>query len=68
MMRLNYNTVMHLKDEDGMSNSEDFDQTAPGRVYTVCPDMSVQKLWIIKVLRKGTTVKLLNIWTPEKLL
>ena len=37
-----------------MANSEDTDQTAPQIsliwVYTVCPGLPVQKLWIITVV------------------
>ena len=39
---------MHPKDAHGMVNSIDPDQRAPlVCVYTVCPDLSVQKLRII---------------------
>ena len=38
---------MSPKDADGLANSEDPDQTAP--LGTVCPDLSVRKLWIITV-------------------
>ena len=52
--------VFCQKDADGIANSEDPDQTAPRSdcssrsslfwVCTVCPDLSVRKLWIITVL------------------
>ena len=35
---------------NGIANSEDPDQTAPIWVCTVCPDVSVRKLRVIKVL------------------
>ena len=44
---------MSPNDADGMANSADPDQTAPRNsliwVYTVCPDLSVQKLRIVTV-------------------
>ena len=50
--------VMCLKDADRMASSVDCNQTAPSelcsssliRVCTVCPDLSVRKLRIIKVI------------------
>ena len=43
--------VIHQKDANGIANSEDPDQAAPLIcVCTVCPDLFVQKLWIITVL------------------
>ena len=43
--------IMPPKDADEIGNSEDPDQTAPDPlgVCTVCPDLSVQKLWIIYI-------------------
>ena len=40
-----YHRVIRPKDADGMANSEDPDQTRSSLiwVYTVCPDLSVQK-------------------------
>ena len=51
-----YNTLMCPKYADGTANSvdPDLEQSDQGRsslisVYTVCPDLSFQKLWIIMV-------------------
>ena len=50
--------AMYVKDTDWMANSVDSEQTAPGtdcswssliRVYTVCPDLSVQKHRVMKI-------------------
>ena len=49
--------VYHQKDASGIANSVDPDQTAPREeqsliwVCTVCPDLSVRKLRIIRVLQ-----------------
>ena len=40
---------MSPNDADRMANSVDTDQTAPLWVCTVCPGISVRKLWIIMV-------------------
>ena len=46
--------VFSQEDVNGIANSEDPDQTAPGSsliwVCTVCPDLSVRKLRVITVL------------------
>ena len=64
-LALVYHTVMHPKDADRMANSVDTDQIAPSGamsliwwVYTVCQDISVQKL----------IVNFLKIRTPKNLL
>ena len=44
---------MHPNNAVGRANSVDADQTAPSiliRVYTVCPDLSVLKHKIIRIL------------------
>ena len=49
--------VYHQKDASGIANSVDPDQTAPREeqsliwVFTVCPDLSVRKHRIIRVLQ-----------------
>ena len=52
-----YYRSIHSKDADRMANSVDPDQTAPIWVYTVCLDLSVQKIRIITV-----NDTLLHIW------
>ena len=41
-----YHTVMRPKDEDGMANSVDPDQTAPLGLYCICLDIPV---WILRI-------------------
>ena len=42
-----YHRVMHPKDAEEMASSVDLDQTALIWVYTVCPDLPVQKFRLI---------------------
>ena len=53
LTRWRFLRVMHPKDAGGIANSVDPDQTAPRSsliwVFTVCPDLSVQKLRKITV-------------------
>ena len=42
-----YHKAVCPKDAGGMANSVDSDQTAPIWVFTVCLDLSVQKLTVI---------------------
>ena len=49
-----YHRVMSPNDADGMANSVDPDQTALIWVCTVCPGLSVQKLWLITVCAFST--------------
>ena len=52
-----YYRSMHSKNADRMANSVDLDQNAPIWDYTVCLDLSVQKIRIVTV-----NDTLLHVW------
>ena len=49
--------IIHLKAVDGMSNSVDSDQFAPSGICTVCTDLSVSVLEVIRYLSSCGGIK-----------